>query len=152
MTDLNLQELKQIAQNAAACKKPWWRAAALAQALSTGDEPNDADFDHIAAFDPPTVLALLDRITDLEAEITRHLQGLADTRLEYKLGIQILSKSFGETTTAFLEEITDLEATIQRIRELHSPVEVWNECAVCTEHAEALPYPCPTIKALGDPE
>lgn len=151
MTDLNLQELKKIAQeatqgaweiNSATCGSEhgdytiygikdvadadWVSDDAPAFAYCEGMTKPDAT--HIAAFDPPTVLALIARIEKLEAENTLLVSDM---------------KTVNEVTRNTVE---NLKATVQCVRDLHSRVDVWNECAVCTEHAEALPYPCPTIQ------
>lgn len=89
-----------------------------------------ADSDHIAAFDPPTVIQLLDQIDILSrnVELTRHQRGEQQAR----------------ATTA--------EATIARVRELHNKTyvsvenQVWGRDPRCSECHDA--YPCPTIQAL----
>jgi hypothetical protein len=77
-----------------------------------------------------------------------HLSGDADKLRPREEMLADTILEMGESLSAAKSRTTNLEAAIQRVRELHSRVEVWNECAVCTEHAEALPYPCPTIQAL----
>jgi hypothetical protein len=53
-----------------------------------------------------------------------------------------------------LEEINSLKASIQRVRELHKPKELynpvkgWQICSSCFNDLEPYLYPCPTIKAL----
>lgn len=89
MTDLNLNELRKVAE--AATPGPWEVAdegyderyvydSASGQMCWTPDLPGHwslADATHIATFDPPTVLALLDRVAELEAKVAR-VEALAE--------------------------------------------------------------------------
>lgn len=132
MTDLNLTRLRQIAQDVP--MQGDWEDSGKRVTTQAEDGWGVAITPilsrktiaaHIAAFDPPTVLALIDRIEQAGHRVKRY-KALAETRLE----------------------------TIQRVRDLHareviavheSGPEVW--CSPCQQH-----YPCPTIQALeGDP-
>ena len=143
MTDLNLAHLRSIA--GAATPGPWHETP-YDNAIESVDWDCIADDVYysqdrwyIAAFDPPTVLSLIARVEQAEHRVARY-KALAETRLE----------------------------TIQRVRDLHQPVErtiyvpVFDEfdepcqtdtyCTGCG--GERLYRYCPTLKALelGDPE
>ena len=102
MADLNLTELREVAE-AAETNAEWdfWHAddgrlemyvpngtmdtATVFHYVDYGDcpecsRPDPADATHIATFDPPTVLALLDRVVELEAVVGRVEAALADFR------------------------------------------------------------------------
>lgn len=78
---------------------------------------------HIAAFDPPTAMALIDRVNDSEAEASRY-RGLYD-----------------EAESA----LTAAEATIARVREALS-----NHPKQCDKHTEASPITCGWKRAVAD--
>lgn len=76
MTDLNLNELRKVAE--AATPGPWTLIGGGEYLTPIGlmVAPDDGgvwpeDATHIATFDPPTVLALLDRVAELEAKEAR---------------------------------------------------------------------------------
>lgn len=90
MADLNLNELRKVAE--AATPGPWLRNPDdECEVLAENHDPlfpdfpfefvitdcngkasiSEPDFAHIIAFHPPTVLALLDRVTELEAVLAR---------------------------------------------------------------------------------
>ena len=52
--------------------------------------------------------------------------------------------------STLVSRIYDLEALIDRVRDLHRPVEgYWTTyCEECSDYSEVL-YPCETIAALG---
>src|SRR5690606_38354416 len=98
MTDLNLNELRKVAE-AAETNAEWdfWHAddgrlemyvpngtmdtLTVFRFVDYGDcpecaRPDPADARHIATFDPPTVLALLDRVAELEAEVEAKAEAL----------------------------------------------------------------------------
>lgn len=53
-----------------------------------------------------------------------------------------------------IAHIEKLEATLQRVRDLHVPLEVYGGDLVCAaeheEHTYGQDWPCPTIQTLGD--
>lgn len=96
MAELNLTELRKVAE--AATPGPWLRNPNdRCEVLAENDDPmfpefpfefvitdcngqasiSEQDFAHIIAFHPPTVLALLDRVAELEAAVGR-VQELMD--------------------------------------------------------------------------
>lgn len=56
---LDLDAIKQLAEAATVCKQSWWEETVLAQALSMGDEPWDADYAYMAAMSPTVALDLI---------------------------------------------------------------------------------------------
>jgi hypothetical protein len=125
-----------------------------------------ADADHIATFDPPTVLALLARIEELEAENERLKGRRRDRRRDSRKSLieQMQETPEGRQRLAeahysiAYEDVEDLEAAIQRVRELHtSGTDEWVNYPICTEcfpdnHGHPTEWPCPTIQALGGPK
>ena len=97
MTDLDLTELREIAESAT--DGPWNLHTLRTDEThdirgSIDDEANiviyaeceDADADHIATFDPPTVLALIDEVERLRAGIIEALSvAVGHTREALKL-------------------------------------------------------------------
>lgn len=96
MAELNLTELRKVAE--AATPGPWLRNPNdRCEVLAENDDPmfpefpfgfvitdcngqasiSEEDFAHIIAFHPPTVLALLDRVAELEAVVGR-VEALVD--------------------------------------------------------------------------
>lgn len=43
----------------------------------------------------------------------------------------------------------ELEAAVQRVRDLHEPLDLFDEDRSCCIECEYL-YPCPTMQALGE--
>ena len=89
MTDLNLTKLRKIAE--AATPGPWNLHTLRTDEThdirgSIDDEADiviyaeceDADAAHVATFDPPTVLALIDRLEAAEAKVERVRTALAN--------------------------------------------------------------------------
>ncbi|WP_346921334.1 ead/Ea22-like family protein [Glutamicibacter creatinolyticus] len=92
------------------------------------DEINELtweDVNHIATFDPSTVLALIERVEAAE-------------------------RCFDEADSIKIEH----EGAIQRVRELHKPTRdpFGESCAVCVGDSRRNPYPCATIRALDGGE
>ena len=119
MTDLDLAELRRIAE--AATPGPWGAVIAkygsevgeytgahipgVAEVFITehdGDRPplEESDAEHIAAFDPPTALALIDRIEALEAE---------------RDGYRALSRNHNADAVAQRERAERAEARLARV-------------------------------------
>lgn len=131
------------------------------------EDVSETDAAHIAAFDPPTVLALIARVEAAESR--------ADEAHQSRLvALERAARNHARAEAA--------EAKIAAVRELHRPVPVYtteagdcehegaceavelsdgafcpahtdgltcNACAQTGEHMDGLPtYPCPTIAAL----
>lgn len=87
----DIERLRQVAEAAAA--GPWWRVpgesgadavlSGIGESLTWDDHGGEvfkpADAEHIAAFDPPTVLALLDEVERLRGQVAR-AEGRPDAR------------------------------------------------------------------------
>ena len=86
MTDLNLTELRKVAEAATPGVWKLWGMSVMADQDGTSNvdtavsvahtlyrdehgKPRTWDAQHIATFDPPTVLALLDRVAELESQL-----------------------------------------------------------------------------------
>lgn len=179
MTDLNLEALRKTAE--AAPQGDWrqtdWNCLIRNSSdewtpLARCEEPRTAK--HIATFDPPTALALIARIEELEAttahqkKVIEHYTARGenlkitlamtmdrvDGFVYDELAADIDDVALDEWGETYESDKKGLKATIARVRDLH-PREViavheigeeaW--CPNCQTH-----YPCPTIQALGDPK
>lgn len=93
---------------------------------------------HISVFDPSTVLALIGRVREAEAEL-----------LEAHAHFAVQEGRLREAVT----RAESAEATIARVRELHKPINRGAgglKCSLCTTEDGFLElFPCFTIRALG---
>lgn len=143
MPELDLKSLRKVAE--AATLVPWhlgrpfemrgaWRIAGVSPALRATEE----DANHIATFDPPTVLALLDML---------HYEKSA-------------LEAFSEERNLWRTRAETAEAKLAAVRELHQPFawenvhgEAQTECTHCVgEYDGSVHYPCATIRALDGAE
>ncbi|GEM_PF-5705589 len=143
--------------------------------LRAGTEKMIADGYTRPLIDNEAVLALLDRIEELEAQTLQAIDSAEHwenrlTDLIYshatieEVGEWSSDNELDETFSEHLhKKINPLESTIQRVRDLHEPIplkEAWGNCRQdlerlpvcdsCTTDDEYTTYPCPTIQALGD--
>lgn len=86
---------------------------------------NHPDAKHIAAFDPPTVLALITRIEELEAE---------KAAAWLIANMSPLSLASAKEITAGVTAMTTDRAAIQRVRDVHRPIRVYDECQHDADH------------------
>lgn len=133
MADLNLNELRKVAE--AATPGPWEVAdegyderyvydSAAGQMCWTPDLPGHwslADATHIATFDPSTVLALLDRVAELEAKVER----LAAHDAE--VARQAEARALREAA----DQLTEIADDYDTCSELHAAL---RECDLDTAH------------------
>lgn len=168
MSELDLKHLRKIAE--AATPGPWetydpnegsghaplWCVANEEFHNPSGDEDAEwmglevhvgdkTDSDYIAAFDPPTVLALIARVQSAEAKLARVRELHRPVSLfEHADSCTIdddahIADHHHEFSNAPGEEYCDLL----------KDGETCSECAKLSENADELPsYPCATIRAL----
>lgn len=172
-TPLDLAALRVIAE--VATEGPWriytvtdsgGRSAAVETAWAHDEQGEDTelvtdwcspeDAAHIAAFDPPTALALLDRVEELESERgTWKSAADAETTEAWRTA--------AEQTRLERARAEAAEKSVAKVRELHAKtdVEVWGHgmegpvshiewrCGHCESYEqEDVAYPCPTVRAL----
>lgn len=106
------------------------------------DEINELSFPditHIAAFDPPTALALIDRLEAAEAKV-------AAVREVHK-PVPVYTTEAGDCEHGGDCEAVEISAG--SYCPVHTDGLTCNACADLAEHADDLPaYPCPTTRAL----
>ncbi|WP_019148495.1 hypothetical protein [Timonella senegalensis] len=138
MTDLNLEELKQAAEEAQPFMLHGGGMEPACVSISAGQ-----------------VLALIARIEWLEKRWEdRKLKGRRDGRKTLIEEMESTPEGRERMRNArydiAYERVEGLHASIQRVRDLHW--ETLGECAACSLDS-STPHPCPTIQALeGDPK
>lgn len=146
---LDLTALRDIAN--AATEGEWWTRQFEPNVIDifagdgAGGNPGVAeawhpeDARHIAAFDPPTVLALLDRLEAAEKQI-------AAVR-ELHRPVPVYTTEAGDCEHEGACEAVELSDGA--FCPAHTDGLTCNACAQTGEHMDGLPtYPCPTIAAL----
>ena len=148
LTDKQLAELRTIADSAAAWYPGrWehlpgidWEALVASKEASIADVGSPVCAAHIAAFDPPTVIALLDAVRERDG---------------YRESLRVAGNAMEEVVA----ERDELQARLDRIEALHHAVDCEPSetiCAGCStlrgagSSARYFPYtewPCPTVTA-----
>lgn len=140
---LDLDALEKVAQEAT--PGPWDADCCSAANMvfapqgSIGVDSIEADARHIAAFDPPTALALIAELKDHRRTIRIWKVGEREARLE--------------------AERNALQAKLDRITAMHVRDAVLRDyCAECSDFGsdqfppgQLITWPCPTIQAIGEP-
>ena len=105
---------------------------------------------HIATFDPPTVLALIDEIEHLrrwKSEAKQVLDGLDELAkvADAPLGCSIIESA--------ISELRRLQEQVEAVKDLHKPIPVYDECEHDAEHGcepvELADYTACSESAIG---
>lgn len=181
--ELDLEHLRKVAE--AATPGPWepadedgWIGADGCYVVSSdensinrADRPiglaynRPSDAEHIAAFDPPTVLALFDRLEASEAEASKY-RGLYDEAESAHTDAERKATDLFNEGIRQKKRAIAAEAKLARVREVYRAKETqqmryrntengnssryWVNVQMCS--GCSADYPCPTIRALDGSE
>lgn len=113
--------------------------ATIASQDGINEEEREPLARHIAAFDPPTVIALMDQVVTAEAAVARVR--------ELHKPVPVYTTEAGDCEHEGACEAVELSDGA--FCPSHTDGMTCNACAQTGEHMDGLPaYPCPTIQAL----